>query len=66
MINGIEDFWSALEIGAQEVIEADKEWIESDVETRLIRAQLPAEYRQHFKCKQFDSHNPTRVNRTLT
>jgi hypothetical protein len=54
MSNGIEHFWSALEIGAQEVIEADKEWIESDVETRLIRAQLRAEYRQHFKRKQFD------------
>ena len=54
MSNGIEDFWSALEIGAQEVIEADKDWIESDVEIRLIRDQLRAEYRQRFKRKQFD------------
>lgn len=51
MSNGIEDFWSALEIGAQEVIEADKEWIESDIEIRLIRDQLRTEYRQLFKRK---------------
>ena len=66
MSNGIEDFWTALEIGAQEVIEADKEWIESDVKIRLIRDQLRAEYRQHFKRKQFDCHNPARVHRALT
>ena len=51
MSNGIEDFWSALEFGAQEAIEADKEWIESDIEIRLIRDQLRAEYRQLFKRK---------------
>ena len=51
MSNGIEDFWSALEFGAQEAIEADKEWIESDIEIRLIRDQLRAEYRQRFKRK---------------
>ena len=39
MSNGTEDFWSATE---------------SDIEIRLIRAQLRAEYRQRFKHKQFD------------
>ena len=39
MSNGTEDFWSATE---------------SDIEIRLIRAQLRAEYRQRFNRKQFD------------
>lgn len=31
----IDDFWTALEVGAQEAIDADQDWLQSDIEIRL-------------------------------
>lgn len=49
MNSDIDDFWTALEVGAQEAIDADQEWIESDIETRLAQdLKRRSEYRKLF------------------
>jgi len=45
----VDDFWTALEVGAQEVIDADQEWLESDIEIRLAHdLKRRSEYRRLF------------------
>lgn len=45
----IEDFWAALEVGAQEAIDANSAWFESDIEIRLEQdLKRRSEYRSLF------------------
>ena len=45
----IDDFWTALEVGAQEAIDADREWLESEIKIRLEQdLKRCSEYRNLF------------------
>jgi hypothetical protein len=55
MNSDIDEFWAALEVGAQEAINADQKWIESDIEIRLAQdLKRRSEYRNLFARSQLD------------